>query len=314
MALITGGFPHMAEITAKMVADLRAKTGAGMMDCKKALITTEGDFDKAIDWLREKGLAAAAKKAGRIAADGRVFSKVRENGRLGVLVEVNCETDFVAKGEAFIQLCDHVAELILAKNPAGIDALQAEMGDTIKEAIARIGENISVRRFARYEVAASGRVHAYIHGDGRVGVLLELVSGSDAAAGSAEVRELAQELALQIASMKARYVRREEVPAAEVEHEKEIFKAQAINQGKTPEIAEKMVAGRINSFFKEVCLLEQEWVKDPKKSVGALVKEVGSKVGSELTVKQFARYEKGEGIEKKSDDFAAEVAKAAGIQ
>lgn len=304
----------MAEITAKMVADLRGRTGAGMMDCKKALIATEGDFDKAVDWLREKGLAAAAKKAGRVAAEGRVYAKVREGGQVGAMVEVNCETDFVAKGEAFVQLCDNVTELVLAKNPADMEALQALLGDSIKEAVAKIGENINVRRFARYEVKGSGRVHSYIHMEGRVGVLLELSVGNAAAAGSDDVRGLAQELALQIASMKARYVRREDVPAAEIEHEKEIFRAKAINEGKSPEIAEKMVGGQVAKYYKEVCLLEQEWVKENKKTVAALIKEVASRVGAEISVKQFARYEKGEGIEKKSDDFAAEVAKAAGLQ
>ncbi|MFZ5828184.1 MAG: translation elongation factor Ts [Bacillota bacterium] len=303
----------MAEITAKMVADLRARTGAGMMDCKKALIETEGDTEKAIDWLREKGLAAAAKKAGRVAAEGRVHAVVRENAQHGTLVEVNSETDFVAKGEQFLALCDTVAEAILANKPATVEALNEILGDTVKQAVATIGENIQVRRFSRYEVEGAGRVHAYIHGEGRVGVLLELTASSAAVADHDEVKNLCQELALQIASMKARYVHRGEVPASEIEHEKEILKAQAINEGKKPEIAEKMVAGRVEKFYKEVCLLDQEWVKDSAKTVGALVKEIASKAGGEITVKQFVRYEKGEGIEKRTDDFAAEVAKAAGL-
>ncbi len=304
----------MAEITAKMVADLRARTGAGMMDCKKALTETGGDFDKAADWLREKGLAAAAKKAGRVAAEGRVYAKVREGAKLGVLVEVNCETDFVAKGEQFVALCDEVAELILEQNPADMDALNTLLGDRIKAAIAKIGENISVRRFARYAVEGGGRVHAYIHGDGRVGVQIELATASDSVAGSDAVKSLCQEMALQIASMKARFVSKSEVPASEIEHEKEILKAQAVNEGKKPEIAEKMVAGRIEKFYKEVCLLEQPWVKDDSKTIAALVKETAAKAGGEITVQRFVRWEKGEGIEKKSDDFAAEVAKAAGVQ
>ncbi|MFZ5814130.1 MAG: translation elongation factor Ts [Bacillota bacterium] len=304
----------MAEITAKMVAELRARTGAGMMDCKKALTETDGDFDKAVDWLREKGLASAAKKAGRIAAEGRVHAVVREGAQHGTLVEVNCETDFVAKGDQFKELCDTVAETILTQKPATVEALNEQLGDTVKQAIATIGENIQVRRFARFEVASNGRVHAYIHGDGRVGVLIELVTSSAEAADHDEVKGLCHELALQIASMKARYVSPDQVPAAEIEHEKEILRAQAINEGKKPEIAEKMVAGRIQKYFKEVCLLEQEWVKDSAKSIGALVKETAAKIGAEITVKQFVRYEKGEGIEKKGDDFAAEVAKAAGLQ
>lgn len=303
----------MAEITAKMVAELRTKTGAGMMDCKKALIATEGDAEKAVDWLREKGLSAAAKKAGRIAAEGRVTAVVREGDKLGVLLEVNCETDFVAKGDQFKALCENVSELILDKNPADMDALQALLGDTVKEAVAKIGENITVRRFARYEVSGSGLVHAYIHGDGRVGVLLELETANDAVAAHDEVKNLTQELALQIASMKARYVNRTEVPAAELEHEKEILRAQAINEGKKPEIAEKMVAGRVEKYYKEYCLVDQEWVKDGSMNVAALVKDVAGKAGGAVTIKRFVRWEKGEGIEKRSDDFAAEVAKTAGI-
>jgi elongation factor Ts len=303
----------MAEITAKMVADLRAKTGAGMMDCKKALQTTEGDFEKAVDWLREKGLAAAAKKAGRIAAEGRVGAIVREGAKLGAIVEVNCETDFVANGDAFKALCDQVTELVLEKNPADVDALKDLLGNTITEAVAKIGEKIDVRRFARYEVETSGRVHAYIHGGGRVGVLIELVTSNADCANSAAVHELAHELALQIASLKAQYVNRTEVPASAIEHEKEIIKAQAVNEGKKPEIAEKMVVGRIEKFYKEVCLVDQEWVKDSSKTITALMKEVGKQAGCEISVKRFVRWEKGEGIEKRSDDFAAEVAKAAGV-
>jgi len=304
----------MAEITAKMVADLRARTGAGMMDCKKALQANDGDFDKATDWLREKGLAAAAKKATRVAAEGRVHAVVREGARLGTLVEVNCETDFVAKGEAFQELCNTVAEAVLTAKPNTVEELEAHLGDTVKEAVAKIGENIKIRRFARYEVETAGRVHAYIHGDGRVGVLIELTTSSPAVAENPEVEGLCHELALQIASMKARYVQPSDVPAVEVEHEKEVLKAQAVNEGKKPEIAEKMVTGRIHKFYREVCLLEQEWVKDSSKTIGALVKEVAAKVGGEITVKQFVRYEKGEGIEKRNEDFGDEVMKAAGLK
>ena len=302
----------MAEITAKMVADLRAKTSAGMMDCKKALIEAEGDFDKATDWLREKGLAAAAKKAGRIAAEGRIFATLREGAKLGAIVEVNCETDFVAKGDDFKAICETVANAVLDKNPADVEALKAELGNLITESVARIGENIQVRRFARYEVTKAGRVHAYIHGDGRVGVLIEMETGCECAGDA--LKNLGQELALQIASMKARYVNRGEVPAGEIEHEREIYKAQLINEGKKPEIAEKAANGRVEKFYKEICLLDQEWVKDSAKTVAALVKEVGKDCGCEITVKQFVRWEKGEGIEKRSDDFAAEVAKVAGLK
>ncbi|HEY8346296.1 MAG TPA: translation elongation factor Ts [Symbiobacteriaceae bacterium] len=292
----------MAQITAKMVAELRAKTGAGMMDCKKALEEAGGDFDKAVDVLRKKGLATAAKKAGRVAAEGRVYATVREDGRLGAMVEVNCETDFVGRGETFIDLCREVASVVLEKNPADMDALNQLVGDRVREAIVRTGENMTVRRFVRYEVEGSGLVHSYIHGDGRVGVLVELQTGNDEAAAREEVKELSHELALQIASMRPRYVRREDVPADVVEHEKEILKAQAVNEGKKPEIAEKMVQGRLQKFFKEVCLLEQEWVKDSSKNIAALVKETAAKVGTDITVKRFTCWEKGEGIEKRSEE------------
>jgi len=303
----------VAEITAKMVADLRAKTGAGMLDCKKALIEADGDVEKATDWLREKGLAAAAKKASRVAAEGRIHSIVRDNGKIGVQVEVNCETDFVGKSDEFKALCQTVAELTIDKKPADMEALKAALGETIVSAVAKIGENISVRRFELYEVAGTGLVHAYIHGDGRVGVIIELeTTGCDVTA-KPEVDELAHDLCLQIASLKAQYVSRNEIPASVIEHEKEIARAQAINEGKKPEIAEKMVVGRVEKFYKEVCLVDQEYVKDSSKSIAALVKDVAGKTGCGITIKRFARYEKGEGLEKRSDDFAAEVAKAAGL-
>jgi len=291
----------MAEITAKLVADLRAKTGAGMMDCKKALVATDGDFDKAVDWLREKGLAAAAKKAGRVASEGRVYATVRDGAKLGALVEINCETDFVASNEGFVSICADVNMAILEQNPADIDALQAIVSGTITAAIARIGENMNVRRFARYEVSPAGRVHAYIHGDGRVGVLIAIETASPSVADSDAVKHLCQELALQIASMKARFVTRSEVSEAEIEHEKEILRAQAINEGKKPEIADKMVAGRIEKFYKEYCLLDQAWIKDDSKNIAAVVKEAGAAAGGAITVKQFVRWEKGEGIEKGAD-------------
>ncbi len=291
----------MAEISAKLVADLRAKTGAGMMDCKKALVATEGDFDKAVDWLREKGLAAAAKKAGRVASEGRVYATVRDGNKLGAMVEINCETDFVARNEGFVAICAEVNESIIEQNPTDMDALQGLVGGTITAAISRIGENLNVRRFARYEVGAAGRVHAYIHGDGRVGVLIEIETASPAAADSDAVKSLCQELALQIASMKARYVTRAEVSADEIEHEREILRAQAINEGKKPEIAEKMVAGRIEKFYKEFCLVDQAWVKDDSKNIAAVVKEAGAAAGGAITVKRFVRWEKGEGIEKRAD-------------
>lgn len=319
----------MAEITAALVKELRDKTGAGMMDCKKALQENGGDVEKASDWLREKGLAAAAKKASRIAAEGRVHAVLSDDRKVGVLVEVNCETDFVAKGDQFVDLCETVGSHLQATGAAFVrteeapegtpadqilyeQALASEpsktVGTLVTESVAKIGENISIRRFARFVVSGAGITHSYIHGDGRVGVLLEIL-GSDAD----EVRELAHEIALQAAFSKPAYIRREEVPADLIAHEKEVLKAQAINEGKKPEIAEKMVAGRIEKYYKENCLLEQAWVKDDKRSIANLIKEYADKVGAELTLSQLARFEKGEGLEKRSDDFAAEVAKAAGL-
>jgi elongation factor Ts len=319
----------VAEITAALVKELRDKTGAGMMDCKKALTETEGDMEKAVDWLREKGLAAAAKKAGRIAAEGRVHAVVTGNRRTGVLVEVNCETDFVAKGEQFVELCETIAQQLVRNDadhvrreeaPEGAErarviyeqALHSDpaktVGHYVTEAIARIGENIAVRRFARFVVDGEGLVHSYIHGDGRVGVLVEIGGGA-----GGEVGELAHEIALQVAFSRPAYISREEVPASVVEHEKEVLRAQAINEGKKPEIAERMVQGRIEKYYKENCLLEQVWVKDDKRTVGDLIGEYGKKAGARLSLRRLVRFEKGEGIEKRADDFAAEVAKAAGL-
>jgi elongation factor Ts len=297
----------MAEITAKMVAELRAKTGAGILDCKKALQELDGDFEKAADLLREKGLASAAKKATRVAAEGRVYALV--SGTEGALVEVNCETDFVGKGDDFKSIAHAVAEVALAKNPADVEALKTETAGLITEAIARIGENITVRRFVRYS-QPTGLVHSYIHGDGRMGALVNI----ETTAGPIDaVRALAQDLCLQLASMKAKFLTREAVPAELVEHEKEILKAQAINEGKKPEIAEKMVVGRVEKFYKDVVLLNQEFVKDPDLTVASLLKKVGKEIGAEVKVVAFTLWERGEGIEKKADDFAAEVAKAAGL-
>ena len=288
----------MAQITAGLVKELRERTGAGMMDCKKALAATEGDMDKAIDFLREKGLAAAAKKAGRIAAEGLVVSYVSEDHKVGVIVEVNCETDFVAKTENFQELVAGIAAHVAKSNPADMEALNAseiEAGKTvaalITESIAKIGENISLRRFARYEVA-EGMVAAYIHGGGKIGVVVELKGGN---------AELGKDVAMHVAAANPSYLERSQVPAAELEHEKEVLSEQAKNEGKPEKIIEKMVMGRINKYYKEVCLVDQEFVKDPDQTVGKLVKAAGAEVLA------FSRFQLGEGIEKKQEDFAAEV-------
>ena len=284
--------------TAKDVMTLRQRTGAGMMDCKNALTETNGDMEKAIDYLREKGIAKAAKKAGRIAAEGLVDSYIHMNGTIGVLVEVNCETDFVAKTENFQELVAGIAAHVAKSNPADMDALNAseiEAGKTvaalITESIAKIGENISLRRFARYEVA-EGMVAAYIHGGGKIGVLVSMTAGD---------AELGKDVAMHIAAANPGYLTREQVPTAELEHEKAVLTEQARNEGKPEKIIEKMVQGRIQKYYKEVCLVDQEFVKDPDQTVGKLVAAAGA------AVTEFTRFQLGEGIEKKQEDFAAEV-------
>lgn len=285
----------MAQITAAMVKELRELTGAGMMDCKKALTETNGDKQKAIDFLREKGIAKAAKKAGRIAAEGVVAAFVDEVAKVGAVVEVNCETDFVANTDKFHALADKVAKHIMAENPADMDALNASMldgksvADFIKEAIANIGEKIDIRRFARYETKA-GRIASYIHMGGKIGVLVELSGGT---------AELGKDISMQIAAANPACVNRSQVDPAALEHEREVLKKQALEEGKPEKIVEKMVEGRINAYYKEVCLLEQPFVKEPKQSV--------EKVLGGVEVARFARYQLGEGIEKKQEDFAAEV-------
>lgn len=289
----------MATVSAAMVKELREKTGAGMMDCKKALTATEGDMDKAVDFLREKGLAAAAKKAGRVAAEGVVASYVSDDAKVGVIVEINCETDFVAKNEGFMELVGKIAAHVANTNPADVEALlNSEMeGQTVSTwvtaSIAKIGENISVRRFVRYE-SPDGMVAAYIHGGGKIGVLVNM-SGQD--------EELGKDVAMQIAAANPSYLTRDEVSSAEIDHEKEVLAEQARNEGKPDNIIEKMVIGRINKFYKEICLLEQPFIKDPDMTVEKLIKSKNK----DIVINSFTRYQLGEGIEKKTDDFAAEV-------
>ncbi len=292
----------MAQITAAIVKELRERTGAGMMDCKKALVATEGDMEKAIDFLREKGLSQAAKKAGRVAAEGAVVSYVSEDKKTGVIAEVNCETDFVGKNENFQALAKSIAEHIAKTNPADVDTLLAsEMnGKTVKdivtEAIAKIGENISVRRFVRYE-SAEGMVYSYIHAGGKIGVLVDM-KGGDA--------ELGKDIAMQVAAANPQFLDRSVVPASELEHEKEILTEQAHNENKDKpaNIIEKMVMGRINKYYKEVCLVDQIFIRDEKREL-TISKLLKSK---NAVVARFARFQLGEGIEKKKENFAEEVA------
>ena len=300
-------------ITAESVKELRERTGCGMMDCKKALTETAGDMDKAIDFLREKGLATAAKKAGRIASEGIV--DVFVDGNVGVIVEVNSETDFVAKNDDFRTFVRNVAKQIIATKPADVETLLAQnfiedetvtIDLMLKEKIAKIGENMNIRRFARYEGVTEG----YIHGGGRIGVLVAYDTASEVA-GKQEFKDFAKDIAMQVAAAIPQFVNVEDVDASVLEREKEVLKAQALNEGKPEKIIEKMVEGRVAKFYKEVCIVEQPFIKDPDKTVKALVKEVGAKLGGEITITKFSRFEKGEGLEKKSDNFADEVANMA---
>ena len=288
-------------ITASQVKDLREKTGAGMMDCKKVLTEADGDMEKAIELLRERGIAKAAKKSDRVAAEGLVAAYVSEDGKIGAVVEVNAETDFVASNAEFKSFVEDVAKQVALNNPSSVEDLLAETSisdssKTVQEVltnkIATIGENMSIRRFERFE--STGLVEKYIHGEGKIGVLVDIENGTP---------DLAKDICMQIAAAKPEYLDRTSVPAERVEKEMEILKVQAMNEGKPAEIAEKMVQGRIGKFYGEICLVDQEFVKDSNMKVSELLKSKGA------TINRFARLEKGEGIEKKEENFAEEVAK-----
>jgi elongation factor Ts len=308
------------EVTAKMVKDLRDMTGAGMMDCKKALAATDGDMDKAVEFLREKGLAAAEKKAGRIAAEGVVDTFVSADGKVAAIVEVNSETDFVAKNEKFRDYVAAVAKQAVDTKATNMDeffdekwALDPSL--TVKEQlssmIAIIGENMNIRRFEKVE-AANGFVASYIHGGGRIGILVEV----DCAVNNDETQEAAKNVAMQIAALSPKYVNQSEISADFIAHEKDILKAQIMNDpanSKKPEnIIEKMLEGRLNKELKEFCLVDQLYVKDSNMTVGQYLESVSKQVGASMTVKRFVRFETGEGLEKKSENFAEEVAKQMG--
>ena len=284
-----------------MISASQVKTGAGMMDCKKVLTETDGDMEKAIELLRERGIAKAAKKSGRIAAEGLVEAYISEDGKVGAVVEVNSETDFVAKNEEFKNFVMSVAKQVVEKNPKDVEDLLAqesidEPGKTVKEVltdkIAKIGENMNIRRFARFESA--GLVEKYIHGDGKIAVLVNMNGGDS---------EVAKDVCMQIAAARPEYLNEASVPEDRLNKEKEILKAQTMNEGKPEAIAEKIVQGRIRKFFEEVCLVNQAFVKEPDKKVSQLLKEHNAEVV------EFARFEKGEGIEKKEENFAEEVMK-----
>lgn len=295
-------------ITAAQVNELRKSTGAGMLDCKKALEETDGDIEKAVDTLRKKGLAAAAKKAGRAATEGLVVAAISTDGKTGALVEVNSETDFVAKTDKFQAFVAAIANQVLVANPADTAALLAQ--DSVKEpgksvqtalneAIAVIGENLQIRRFARF--TAEGLTAAYIHAGGKIGVLVEL-------SGSGDLAPIAKDIAMHVAAAAPQYVRREEVAADVLEREKDIYRDKARQSGKPENIVEKIIEGQVGKFYGEICLLEQSFVKDPDRIIQQILKSAGA----DVTVNNFARFVLGEGLEKKESDFAAEVAAAVG--
>ena len=290
--------------TSKDVMELRKKTGAGVADCQKALKENDGDMEKAVDFLREKGIATAAKKASRIAAEGIVSAKVE--GATGVLVEVNCETDFVAKGDQYKDFVNQVVEYVYANDVKDNEALIEAKKDETIAATAKIGEKISIRRFAKIS-ADHGVVESYIHMGGKVGVLVN-VEGCTCPA----TKELAHDIALQVAAAKPLYLTSAEVPAEVIEKEKEILLAQIENdeklKSKPDMVKQKMVEGRIGKYYDENCLLNQAFVKDPSIKIEKLVKDASASMGKELFVKSFVRFEMGEGLEKRNDDFAAEVA------
>ncbi|HEY5674492.1 MAG TPA: translation elongation factor Ts [Malonomonas sp.] len=296
-------------ITAAMVSELRKTTGAGMMDCKKALTETGGNMEEAVDFLRKKGLSAAAKKSGRVAAEGMVVAG--SQGTVGALVEVNAETDFVAKNDAFQGFAAGIQSVVLNNAVADVEALKAlpypGTGRTVAEElthqIATIGENMDLRRFVRVD-AGQGVVAAYVHGGGKIGVLVEMQTAST----DARVEELGKQIAMHVAAASPQYLQREEVPSEVIDKEKDIMRVKALDSGKPENIVDKIIVGQINKYFGEVCLLEQAFVIDPDHKVSKVVENLAKELGTEIKLNSYVRFQLGEGIEKKEDDFAAEVA------
>lgn len=301
-------------ITASMVKELREATGAGMMDCKKALTKVDGDLGKAIELLREKGLAAAAKKAGRIAAEGLVSTYVSDDSQVASIVEVNSETDFVAKNEDFQNYVQEVAVAAAETSAEDLEGFLADswkktdktVKDVLVDKIAVIGENLNIRRFSKLQ-AGNGAIVSYVHGGGRIGVIVELKADEV----NDVVLEAGKNIAMQIAAVNPKYVSHDEVPSDYIEKEKEILKQQAMNENpdKPENIIEKMIIGRLNKQLKEVCLLDQVYVKDSDLTVSKYLQQVSKEVGVTVSIEQFVRYETGEGLEKKNENFAEEVAK-----
>ena len=295
--------------TAQDVKTLRERTGCGMMDCKKALSQTDGDMEKAIDVLREQGLAKAAKKASRIAAEGVAFAMTNDDCTAGVAIEVNAETDFVAKNADFQGFVKTVAETVMAEKPANVEELltktaagtEMTVAELLQEKIQTIGENLVIRRFVRYE----GTVATYIHMGGKIAVMVKF--DTDVAAQDA-FKSYAKDIAMQIAAVSPAYLKRELVPAEVIEHEKKIMTEQVINEGKPEAIAQKIVMGKIGKYYEENCLVDQVLVKDSKLKVKDYTAQTAKALGGKIEITDYVRFEKGEGLEKREDDFAAEVA------
>lgn len=296
--------------TAQDVKTLREKTGCGMMDCKKALTQADGNMDAAIDILREQGLAKQAKKASRIAAEGVAYAATNADATVGVVVEINSETDFVAKNDDFMSFVKTVADTIIEKNPADVDALLAEkaadsdmtVAELLQEKVLTIGENIKIRRFARYE----GAVATYIHAGGKFGVMVNFETD---VAGKEGFAEYGKDIAMQIAAVNPSYLQKSDVPDEVIEHEKAIMTEQVINEGKPEAIAQKIVLGKIGKYYEENCLVNQAFVKDNKMTVEQYTAKVAKDLGGSIKILGFVRFEKGEGLEKRSDNLADEVAK-----
>ncbi len=303
----------MANFTSQDVMKLREQTGVGMMDCKKALVETNGNFEEAVKYLREKGMASAAKKASRVAAEGLVKCVVAADKKSAVIVEINCETDFVARSDQFIALIANIANHLLQSNATTVEEVLAEnyyadpsktLNVLIAEATASIGEKISFRRFVKYVQNNDGLIASYIHMGGSIGVLCQISCNNV----NDDVLELAQNVCMQIAASKPQVISVSDVDASQLDSEREILTAQAKNEGKPDAVIAKMVEGRIHKYYKEVCLLEQEYVRDSAFSVKQVIADVEKKVGCTISVDKFVRYEMGEGIEKRVDNFAEEIA------
>lgn len=309
-------------VTAAQISELRKATGAGMLDCKKALEQTDGNFDQAVDFLRTKGLAAASKKSGRAATEGMVAASVSADGGKGILLEINSETDFVAKNDKFQGFVSDIANHILQANPASVEELLAQpyCGDSsitiqakLNDAIAVIGENMQIRRFSSYVVPGAGAIGSYIHAGGKIGVLVEATCDNAVAAKDPRFAAFVKDVAMHTAAASPLYVQRSEVDADVLEREKDIYRAKARETGKPENIIEKIIDGQVNKFYGEICLLEQQFVKDTDKSIKQLAAETGKALGATVTISRFTKYALGEGLEKKECDFAAEVAAAAGL-